>query len=376
LSDFIWPFAAGDRNFAPDAFDEAIEFNVELTTSRSGRVTTLSLPGARWRCVMRFPDASVAYLVQRRQLEAFFASMRGGADRLLLWNLLTPEPLGNMRGTVTLAASVAAGASTAQITGGLAKPNLLRNSSFENDSNSDGLADDASVYYDVLPANFSKSRVAGNGSAFAQRVSGDVASGSSIGVLRSLDGITPGTAYSLSCDINSNTAGMASQFYIGWYTAGSTFISDSTGPLGAPFSFSWNRRSFTAIAPPGAAIASVYAWFTNTSGSLIVGANCDFDNIQFEAAASATPYAGLPTLLRGDRISFGGQRVMLTADATANDAGTVTVSFQPAHRAGAASGAALTLVKPTTKYVLAQPVVQMAATGNNLPGFAVELVEE
>ena len=206
MADYTWPFSDSDARYLCEAFDEALEFNVELSVSRSGKVSTLSLPGARWRATMQFPDTGLSELVTRRQIEAFLASLRGGADRLLLHNLLTPQPLGTMSGSVTLAASVSAGATTANITGG-------------------------------------------------------------------------------------------------------------------------------------------------------------------------APAAG-KTLLRGDRVAFGGQRVMLTADATANGSGAATITFQPAHRAGASSGSAVTLVRPTTKYVLTQPVVQMPARGSVLPGFAVDLIED
>lgn len=205
MADYTWPFSDSDPRYLCEAFDEALEFNVELSVSRSGRVSTLSLPGARWRATMQFPDTDLSELVYRRQIEAFLLSLRGGADRLLMWNPLTPQPLGTMRGFVTLTAAVAAGAASAQITGG--------------------------------------------------------------------------------------------------------------------------------------------------------------------APAAST------TLLRGDRIAFGGQRVVLTADATANGSGVMTVAFQPPHRLGAASGATVTLTRPVTTYVLSQPVVQMAARGERLPGFAVELIE-
>lgn len=373
MADITWP-TDGGRIFDPQAMDEAIEFNVELTTSRSGRVSTLSLPGARWMCTLRFRDEAVSKLLDRRQLEAFFAALRGGADRLLLWNLLTPEPLGTMRGTVTLAATVAAGASTATLTGGYAAPNLLKNSGFEIDSNADGVADQYSIYHDVLPANLSKGFIGGNDSPNAQRYTGDITAGHALGVLRTQSGIVAGQTYSFSVDCNSNSLGLTPVLYIGWYTAGSVFISAATH-TGTPDT-GWVREALTATAPPTAAIALLYAWHANTSGATIFGAAGYLDNMQFEASAVPTTYAGLPTLLRGDRIAFGGQRVMLTADATATDAGTATVSFQPLHRAGAASGAAVTLVRPTTRYVLAQPVVQMPAQGSMLPGFAVELVEE
>ena len=67
MADITWPFSDTDPRYLTEAFDEALEFNVELSVARSGRVTTLALPGARWRLVMQFPDTTVAYLLQRRQ---------------------------------------------------------------------------------------------------------------------------------------------------------------------------------------------------------------------------------------------------------------------------------------------------------------------
>jgi len=170
VADITWPTTEG-VDFDPQAFDEALEFNVEITVARSGKVSTQSLPGARFRCVMQFRDETMSRLVQRRRLFAFFASLRGGADRLLLWNLLTPEPLGKMRGTVTLAALVAAGASTAQLAGGLAKPNLLANSGFEIDSNADGLANGWTVHSAGVTGAITYITPDGNGSALSQLIS-------------------------------------------------------------------------------------------------------------------------------------------------------------------------------------------------------------
>ena len=376
MADYTWPFSDTDRHFCAEAFDEALEFNVELSVARSGKVTTLALPGARWRTVMQFPDTTVAYLQQRRQLEAFLASLRGGADRLLLWNHLTPEPLGTMRGTVTLAATVAAGASMAQITGGRAAPNLLRGSSFEIDTNADGLADGLATYSAGSVSGVAYTRPAGNGSPFAQRIfaaSLGASGADRAGILYSeYVPVAPGASYTLSADVIANYDNNI-RLFVYWYTAALAIISESQSVGIGPAD--WTRRAATGVAPPTAAFARFFVW-TEGSGTARSNIQIFVDNIQFEAAAAATPYIGPPTLLRGDRVAFGGQRVMLTADATANDAGTVTLRFQPAHRTGAASGAAVTLVRPTTKYVLTSPVVQMPARGDRLPGFAVELVED
>lgn len=377
MADITWPTTEG-VDFDPQAFDEALEFNVELTVARSGKVSTQSLPGARWRCVLQFKDAAMSRLVQRRRLFAFLASLRGGADRLLLWNLLTPEPLGSMRGTVTLAATVAAGASTAQITGGAARPNMLANSGFEIDSNADGLADGwITKSNGAVTGGTANGRPAGNGSPFAQSVYAAVlgpTTNDRFGLERvGFVGVTEGQTYTLAADVRGTVAAGATVWvYFDWYTAAFGFISGFR--TSSTMATGWARRSTTLVAPPLAAFSTQFIFMeAGTTGGPVA---LEVDNVQFERSAVATPYAGLATLLRGDFLGFAGQRVMLTADATANDAGAVTVSFQPPHRAGAASAAAVTLVRPTTRYVLTQPVVQMPARGAALPGFAVEMVEE
>lgn len=376
MADVTWPFATGDRDFAPEGFDEAVEFNVELTTARSGRVTTLSLPGARWRCTLQFPATTVARLVQRRQLEAFWASLRGGADRLLLHNLLTPEPLGTMRGTVTLAATLAAGASSAQIVCGAEYPNVIQGSGFEFDTNADGLGNNWIAYVADNVGTVTYSRVAGNFSTYAQRVDA-----TGLGTLTSdRAGIQYGVNIPASAGqqwafaADTRDSGGTVRLYVDWYAAANALIT-SNNSAHATSGASWARRTLLATAPSNAAYFKAYIWLEARSSGA-GAASIEVDNVQIEQAAAASSYRGFPTLLRGDRITIGDQRVMLTADLTGADGSTQTAYFQASHRAGASSGAAVTLIKPTTKYVLAQPVVQMPARGTDLPGFAVELVEE
>jgi len=123
MADITWPTTG--RAFAMARQDEGVEWDVQLTKSRSGKVTTFGLPGARWTCSVHVPADTVASLRERRQLEMLKLQLKGGANRLLLWNLLTPAPLGTMRGTPTVNGAVAAGATSLAITGA-AGTTLLR----------------------------------------------------------------------------------------------------------------------------------------------------------------------------------------------------------------------------------------------------------
>lgn len=493
MADKTWPFEAGDRNFAPESFDEAVEFNVELTTARSGRVTTLSLPGARFRCTMQFPDTTVAYLVERRQLLGFLASLRGGADRLLLWNLQTPEPLGAMRGSPVLAALVASGASTAALSLATAGANLLR----PVDQMQTFLTTGWTFTNATLTANaIADPNGGGTGMLLNRTATGNhfgvvtatvastalktctavvwLKSGTLTGnvVLRLRDGagteitnvtVTPTStwaAYWISGTFGgasaanvqvyvdpANDAGSAgdnlgvwfvdvrmaqgfdilctswmafatppsgmlgyadevrrgsvSNAYTSWFYsttahAGQTYtfsvwlkagtfagivnvyLRDGGGTQIASNSItlsgSWQRLTCTGTF--GAAPAAGIQVFVDPGDGGSIGETYQRYGVQLEPGAVATDYKPYATLLTGDFVAFGGQRVMLTEDATVNDAGDAQITFQPAHRTGAAAASAVTVVRPTTKYVVAQPVVQMPSRGDKLPGFAVELVEE
>lgn len=376
MADFTWP-TDGGREFYPEAFDESVEFDVELTVARSGRVSTRSLPGARWLLTMAFPETTVAYLAYRRRLEAFLMGLRGGADRLLLWNLLTPEPLGSMRGTATLAASVAAGDTTAQLTGGYAYPNLLRYGSFELDTNADGLADGWQLFVGGAgdgARTYTKSRVptgtASHGTATQYILITGAGNANDSGITVSTrTAAAAATQYTLSAAIRASVSGKVYLTCRAYDSGGGSLGDFSTATV--PTTGALAARSVSFTTPAGTATLEVAV-----RGITAVGEWFEVDAVQLEAAAATTTYAGFATLLRGDRISIAGRRVMLTADATGNDAGTATVYFQPPLNAAASSGAAVTLVRPTTRYVLTTPVVVMPVRGSKLPGFAIELVEE
>ena len=98
MTTIVYPDPALSRAWAVAQYDEGVQWDVEITTSRNGRVYTQALPGARWKATLAWDADSVAHLTQRRQLEALLMSLRGGANRLQVWHLLTPQPLGTLRG--------------------------------------------------------------------------------------------------------------------------------------------------------------------------------------------------------------------------------------------------------------------------------------
>lgn len=89
----------------------------------SGQVQTVELPGARWTLSIEWPplqepDAGI--------WEAFMASLRGQANRFTAYDFLRRYPRGTYRGTLTVGAPIAQGATSATIAGGGASQTLLR----------------------------------------------------------------------------------------------------------------------------------------------------------------------------------------------------------------------------------------------------------
>lgn len=88
--------------------DYGIEFDVQIVTTRNGKIYTYGLPGARWVATLTFPNDVEQGL--RPQLEALIVSLEGGANRLALPHFGRPVPNGTMRGTPTLVSAHSAGA--------------------------------------------------------------------------------------------------------------------------------------------------------------------------------------------------------------------------------------------------------------------------
>jgi hypothetical protein len=104
-----WP-----SQFKTETVDYGIEFDVQITTMRNGRLYTYGLPGARWTATLTFPDDLETGI--RPALEAFLASLKGGVNRLQMGHLGRKVPNGTMRGSPTLNGGHAAGTEQLSLT--------------------------------------------------------------------------------------------------------------------------------------------------------------------------------------------------------------------------------------------------------------------
>jgi hypothetical protein len=109
----------------PNEFSFGQRSNTVVHTSPlSGQVQTVELPGARWFFSARYRAVQEA---DRALLDAWFAQLRGQANRFTAWDFSKPYPRGTMRGTPVTSGSTAAGATSVTInaTAGQASTTVL-----------------------------------------------------------------------------------------------------------------------------------------------------------------------------------------------------------------------------------------------------------
>lgn len=87
----------------------------------NGNLQTVDYVAERFTLSVTLPQAR---RVNAGTVEAFFFRLRGGVHRVRAWHFSRPVPIGTMRGSPTLSASVARGATAIAITGGTANSTL------------------------------------------------------------------------------------------------------------------------------------------------------------------------------------------------------------------------------------------------------------
>lgn len=109
----------------------------------------------------------------------------------------------------------------------------------------------------------------------------------------------------------------------------------------------------------------------------LTGVTLGADAAQFATTATLAGCGAGTTLLRGDWIGFSsGQLCRITANATADGAGAMSISFQHSLRSALTSGAAVTLDKPTALYILTEPIIELPRQpGPTQAEFGFDLIE-
>lgn len=111
MSDYNWPSTSA---FTPRRFQMRTSSNTRTFTSPYTQgVQVVDLMADFWLATIELNPGNDQY--SGGQIEAFVDRLKGAANRIVLWNLRRPAPLGTMRGSPTLGATVAQLANTATI---------------------------------------------------------------------------------------------------------------------------------------------------------------------------------------------------------------------------------------------------------------------
>lgn len=375
MTTYTWP--DGVTALTPEAMRwRQLHNNRASVSPLSGYTQTGSLPGMRWGVSLDFPAQPVS---QRRALEGHLTRLSGMEHRVSLFDFARRTPRGNAQlSLVTLGAAPAQFATSLTLAGLRAAPNVLRYGSFELDANADGLADGWARYTNGTVGALTTSRSSGiiTHGAYSQYLAAASLGATSTdrqGVLRSGDNVALlAGGNCVATAVVLGTLNSSGTLTVVFFDAGAVQVGSITGT--AALTTGVQTLTASGACPATAVTAQVYVYqHTNTGGS----PSFYVDGVQLEAGLVATPYAGYSTLLSGDWLGLSnGQRVQVVADATADDAGAATVEIRAPLRAALSNGAAVTLDKPTSLFILSEPTLEVPyGAANVCPPFSVNLVE-
>lgn len=346
MATYDWP-----SNLEPAACSLVLEPNVrEFASPYTGSYEVVDLIGERWRMALELPPMLRATAAAH---EAYFNRLRG-INTIRALHFDRPEPLGTARGSMTLSATAAQGATSLSITGAVATPNLMTGSSFEIATDANGRADSWLSYTagSTGTVTFSRSTTSPpHGSYYQQIEASALGSGVSddAGIYRNIP-VLPGQTYTLAAALRLEAGAPTTRLYLTFRDASNVIITGD-GTVAAATG-SWARFSHTATAPSNAASVDAFAFMRAGGGALC---RLGVDAVQLEPAATASTFAGYPTLLAGDMLGCSGQLFQVAADTTLSDAGAGSVPIVNRVRSAISSGTALTWQRPTATFRVAAP---------------------
>jgi hypothetical protein len=343
-----------------------------------------------WRVGLEFSsdlEANSGYL------KALLMRLRGGVNQLELHDLARPAPVGTMRGVLTLASSVVAGATSMSIVA--ANDNLLTfPEAFDNAAWSKSGASvtaDAAVAPDGLVTMDKLVESAATATHFLSRSASSIETQFSISVF-AMQGerrylrlciadtsFTSGTRAYVVFDLQSGTAtspgGITATDLAAAITpvgggifgcALSATIGDTNGAVLGAFNLA---SSFSVSSTPpsyaGDGASGLYLWGAKLNTGL-----------------AATPYGYGKTLKKGDLLGIGSgttqQVVMVTEDATSTSQGNITVQFQPPLRNAFSGGQSVVWDKPKALFRRVSNELGWDYRGKNVitSGMTIDLVED
>lgn len=345
---------------------------VQFASPFNGTPQAVDFVAERWAL-----SATLATISQRnpRGVRSFLNQLSGGINRVRVWDFAGGgQPRGTLRGTPRLSVAAARGDTTLSIKEATAWPNLLRNGSFEIDTNADGLCDLWLAYSAGSPGTITRTRAtsgAAHGSNYQQVQASALAAGAGnhAGIYRN-QAVLPDTTYTFSAALKVEAGTFTPRMAMTWRDGSSVIINNVF--YSPPATASWARYSVSATMPSNAASVDVFVYMQDGGGGLC---RLGVDAAQLEIGAGTGTYAGFPTLAADDFLGVGGQIFQAAAAATADDAGSLTLSAVNRVRATIALDAAVTWYRPTVDMMM--PAMQAGALvrPGAIEGAGLDLIE-
>lgn len=346
---------------------------VQFASPFNGTPQAVDFVAERWAL-----SATLATISQRnpRGVRSFLNQLSGGINRVRVWDFAGGgQPRGTLRGTPRLSVAAARGDTTLSIKEATAWPNLLRNGSFEIDTNADNLADGWAVQIaggdggrtHTLSRVPTGAAVHGTKTQFV-RVDSATNTNDTYLEKSPRPDVSPGVTYTFSAYIKTNVSSKV-YLYARTYDSGgaelSTFQTTTIAAAGA-----LARFAVTFVADATAATVGLVVRGIDSATEYM-----EVDAAQLEIGAGTGTYAGFPTLAADDFIGVGGQIFQAAAAATADDAGSLTLSAVNRVRATIALDAAVTWYRPTVDMMM--PAMQAGALvrPGAIEGAGLDLIE-
>lgn len=358
-------------------------FDISEQSDTTGHTATRLGGPPRWTVALRTLDAlepAVSGL-----WKAIAVQMRGRVNHLALHDITQPQPRGTFRGTVTLGATSSAGA-TALTLAGCRGLNAVMGGSFEVDTNADGVADGWARYSNGTTGALTQ--FLSDGTAITSGVKSQALYAAALGVdSADRSGVyqtgvpvahMAGQAYRAECSVAA-TSGTGLLLAVVFVDALGSSISGGELYASAAATGGVQYLSGTATVPANAVTASVFVYQHSGTGGAVV---LFVDSVQLVAGTAAVNYPAPATLLAGDWLQIGSgvgsHYCMVMADATASDAGAMSVLVEAPTRKAWSSGTAVTWDKPKAHFKQRPDSLSWsgAAGSDMVGGFAFDLMED
>jgi len=357
-------------------------FDISELSDTTGHTATRLGGPPRWTAALRTLDAMEPEV--SALWKAIAVQLRGRVNHLALHDVTQPQPRGLARGTLTLASTAAAGATSLSLIGAVNTSGQSL-ASFETDSNADGRADGVTAYSQGTTGTVTYMRSTSPivDGAYSQTVSATgvgTGAGDRAGFSFDFIGVLSGVSQTISAAVwVRGTVGVQATIIMQALNAAGTVV--DTAQTTITMSPSFQDLVASSLVPSGSVSVRCYCYLGDSTVG-VVAAFADFDALQVSLASSRTTYAGRPTLLQGDWIQVstgvGSHYCMVTGDAQATDLGGLTVSIEPPTRKSFASATAVAWDKPKGHYKQRPDSLSWSGAAGSamVGGFALDLMED